>query len=128
MLFESANQSIIFLTMMSFGFFAGIIDAIPHWITTKIKKKSILFMVDVFRPIVFAIIFFIGICLCNYGEIRLFTIVGALLGFWIEKKFFQKYVSIFCVFIFSKIKKVYQFLIKNKNQKEKESKKNPLIN
>lgn len=85
-------------------------------------------MVDVFRPIVFAIIFFIGICLCNYGEIRLFTIVGALLGFWIEKKFFQKYVSIFCVFIFSKIKKVYQFLIKNKNQKEKESKKNPLIN
>ena len=98
MLFESANQGIIFLTMIYFGFIAGIVDKLPALLFLKIKHKWGHILGDILRPIIFFTIFFLGICLCNYGEFRIYCLVGCVLGFWLEKQFFEKtIIKIFVV-------------------------------
>ena len=118
MLFESANQGIIFLTMVYFGFMSGIIDKAPELFVTKFKHKWIHFIGDVLRPVCFAIIFFLGVCLCNYGEIRFYCLIACILGFWLEKKFFEKPLIKIWNICWSKIKLVYNFIFKRKKKIE----------
>ena len=104
--------------MIYFGFMSAIIDKAPELLIIKFKRKWIHFLGDALRPICFAIIFFLGVCLCNYGEIRFYCLVACILGFWLEKKFFEKPLIKICTLIWTKIKKTFNFIFKRKKKVE----------
>ena len=92
MLFESANQGIIFCAFISFGFCHAFIDEIFKSIKSKIKKNFLKHFVDFFRGLIFFLTYFITLCVLNFGVFRLFTLIGFSLGFMIERFFVRKHI------------------------------------
>ncbi len=113
MLFESANQGIIFCAFISFGFCYALIDELFKTIKSKFSRKFLKHFVDFFRGVIFFLIYFITLCVLNFGLFRLFTLVGFTLGFMIERFFIRKH-------IFSAINFCRNKILARKIKKEKE--------
>jgi len=94
-----------FLILLIIGFFVGILYGILN-IFTQIKNRNILqIIIDIFFILIAFLIFILAINIINWGEFRLFLLVGYLLGFAIERIILGK--------IFAKLyKKVYTFIVK----------------
>lgn len=79
MLFESANQGLVFLEIfflsVLFSFFCELI-----FMFSKKAKKSIKIVLDFFKTVFYGIFFFFCSVWFCYGEIRLFVIITLLLG------------------------------------------------
>lgn len=110
MLFETLKQSYIFLGSIYFGLILGIIkNAINLIINTFKNNKIITFILDLLFMLIFALLFIFCINLVNFGEFRVYLLLGYLLGFVLEIKtlgflvdFVLKKIYTFIIFIFKK--------------------------
>ncbi len=91
MLFESVNQSLVFLIMAYFGILAGLVDELPRLLCARRKlRRWLLITVDILRMLSFFALVFLGGYIANFGEFRIFSFLGAGLGFFAERKLLSK--------------------------------------
>ena len=132
MLFETLKQSYIFLGSIYFGLILGIIkNAINLIINTFKKNKILTFILDFLFMIIFALLFIFCINLVNFGEFRVYLLLGYLLGFILEIKtlgflvdFVLKKIYTFIIFLYKKISKLKIF----KRLKDNDTKKSKIFN
>ena len=96
--------------MLFFGVINGILYGIAN-IPNKIKKNIIYQIIcDILFTIIFTFIFIFLVNILNDGEIRLFLIIGYLLGFLIERITLGKLFAKGFKFIYNKARDLFKLL------------------
>lgn len=104
MLFETLKQSYIFLGSIYFGLLGGITKNIINLLIKACKNNKITtFILDLIFMIIFSFLFIICINIVNFGEFRIYLLIGYLLGFILEIKTLGFLVD----FV---LKKIYNFI------------------
>lgn len=93
MLFEVIGQGWIFLIILWFGCIAAILDDINNVIFIKTKNEILKNIFEIYRILLIFIIFIFSYICFGYAELRFYYIFAFLIGFWLEKKFFQNLVA-----------------------------------
>lgn len=115
MLFETLKQSYIFLGSIYFGLICGIIKNVIDLILKTFKNNRILTLIlDIVFSFIFSIIFIICINVVNFGEFRVYLILGYVLGFVLEIKTLGFLVDFVLKKIYTFICKIYSKIIKIK--------------
>ena len=145
MLYETILQSNIFLVMLYYGIWSGIIFEAKNLIEKSFKdNKNVCIVLDTAYMIICSLIFVKGKNMSNYGEMRMYLLiaffVGIILehisiGFLVEKIFMFVYNSVVKVFAklkllilkkFDKIAKQRQTKKQDKKSKAKQKSKTKL--
>ena len=129
MLFETLKQSYIFLGSIYFGLIIGIIkNGINLIINTFKNNKIITFIFDLIFMLIFGLLFIFCINLINFGEFRVYLLLGYICGFVIEIKtlgflvdFVFKKIYTFIIFLYKKILnlKIFKRIKNNDTKKSK---------
>lgn len=94
MLYETLLQSKIFLCALYFGILCGIFLTAKNGADKLFKnKKAIVIVTDILFFVVAAILFLTCINLFNFGEFRLFELLGFALGIVLEQISVNKIVE-----------------------------------
>lgn len=112
MLFETLKQSYIFLGTIYFGLLTGIIkNAINLIIKTFKNNKVITFILDLVFMLIFSIMFIFCINIVNFGEFRIYLLLGYICGFVLELKTLGFLVDFVLKKIYTFIKFIYKKLL-----------------
>jgi len=112
MLYETLKQSYIFLGTIYFGLITGIIkNAINLIINACKNNKVITFILDLIFMIIFSFMFIICINIVNFGEFRLYLLLGYIIGFILEIKTLGFLVDFVLKKIYTFIKFIYKKLL-----------------
>lgn len=111
MLFETLKQSYIFLGSIYFGLLLGIIKNIINQIIKVCKNNKIVTLIlDLIFMLIFSFLFIFCINIVNFGEFRVYLLIGFILGFVLEIKtlgflvdFVLKKIYTFIKFVYSKL-------------------------
>lgn len=115
MLFETLKQSYIFLGCLYFGLIAGILKEVSVFVINLFKKNKIItFIIDLIYMLVFSLLFILCINIVNYGEFRVYLLLGYILGYILERKSLGFLVDFIIKKIYTFIKFIYNKLIKIK--------------
>ena len=113
MLFETLLQGKIFLCTLYFGLVCGISLTAKNVVDKMFKQnKIIVIATDIVFFAIATILFLICINLFNFGEFRLYELIGFALGVWLEQISLNKIVEK----IFNMIYNVFVKLIKKLKQ------------
>ena len=109
MLFETLKQSYIFLGSIYFGLLLGIIKNVINLIIKVFKNNKIItFILDLLFMLILGFLFIICINVINFGEFRVYLLVGFISGFILEIKTLGFLVD----FVLKKIYTFIKFLVK----------------
>ena len=115
MLFETLLQGKIFLCTLYFGLVCGILLTIKKIVDRSLKnKKVIVIITDVLSFVLSTVLFLICINLFNFGEIRLYEVVGFVTGIILQQISLDKLVEKFLQMLYNIIVKLFAKLKKSK--------------
>lgn len=85
MLYETLLQGQIFLCMLYFGLIAGIVFEAKNLIINAFSKnKVVCFVLDLIFMVVASLLFVLAKNISNYGEFRIYLLIGFVLGIYLE--------------------------------------------
>jgi hypothetical protein len=115
MLYETLLQGKIFLCAVYFGLIAGIFLTAKKIVDGAFKKSKIAVLVtDIVFCVLCAILFLICINIFNFGEFRLFELLGYALGIALEQFSLNKIVEKIFQMLYTFFIKVASWLKKSK--------------
>ncbi|MDD4275586.1 MAG: spore cortex biosynthesis protein YabQ [Clostridia bacterium] len=107
MFFDSLGQIYIFSAFI----YAGIICGIIYKILTLLRKQKVIGVIlDLCFCIVSTFAFLFCALITNFGQIRLFMLVGFLIGIFVGVCTLGKTVANFAILIYNKIRNMLKFL------------------
>lgn len=103
-----------FLIMLAIGFIIGIIYGILNIITVIKKNYAVQILSDTIFTIISFATFLISVNIVNWGQIRLFLLVGYLFGYAIERITLGKLFAKGYKKVYTGIVKFGKFFVKSK--------------
>ena len=118
MLFETLNQGNIFLVMLYYGIWSGIVFEAKNLIEKSLKNNKIIsIIIDAIYMVICALLFVFAKNLANYGETRIYLLIGFLTGIVLEHQSIGYLVEKFFSFIYNNIKRLLCFVKTKLKQK-----------
>lgn len=115
MLFETLLQGKIFLCTLYFGLVCGIFLTAKKVVDNMFKKNKFAVMAtDIIFFAIATILFLICINVFNFGEFRLYELIGFALGVWLEQISLNKIVEKFFNMVYNILTKIFKKLKQTK--------------
>ena len=132
MLFETLYQGNIFLVMLYYGIWSGIVFEAKNLIEKSLKNNKIISIIlDAIYMVICALLFVFAKNLANYGETRIYLLIGFVAGIALEHLSIGYLVEKFFTFMSNNIKRLICFvktkIVKKISQKLSRKKKNGTI-
>lgn len=115
MLYETLLQGQIFLCVLYFGLIAGIVFEGKNLIINAFSKnKVVCFVLDLIFMVVASLLFVLAKNISNYGEFRIYLLIGFVLGIYLEHASIGFLVEKFFLFCYNWLTKISRRIFSHK--------------
>jgi site-specific recombinase len=127
-MFVTKNQFSVFVACLAFGCMIGVFLSLLNLIKIKVRQKFVEVIIDVVGFVVVAIIFSQYTFSLGFPSIRVYMIVGVLLGIYIYLKSLYILLAKIAKKFYNIIKKKLKSILKAKDERIKTQKNNSSVN